>query len=223
MHLRVEQFSNHFTRSTILNDLINATENFNLQTVYYYCDYTDLRTLEPLQIFGNFMKQLFMKGLLSESQENQIAQRYSSTGGDILQPDEIELADLTESAFLSCTAGLRIVLDGIDECSIIVQQLLTRFLKRLSTSAKSKLHIMVTCREEDQLLRTLNTYQRVQISSDTTFSDMESFIYASVRAELEKGTLKVQNRALEQEIVSELVAKAQGMLETLTSSIGDAR
>ena len=104
-----------------------------------------------------------------------------------------------------------IVLDGLDECERESRQDILNFFKRLTTYEKVSVRTLVCCRDEDQLLRSLSSDHRIQLTTTALGSDIESFVRGSVRYRIESGQLTVRDPDLEQEIVRELVSKAHEM------------
>lgn len=104
-----------------------------------------------------------------------------------------------------------IVLDGLDECERQPRHDALSFLNRLSMLGNASIHICVSCRDEDQLLRSLNSYPLIQLTATALESDIKSFIQGSVRGRIESGQLTIRNLDLEHQIVQELVKKSHGM------------
>lgn len=120
------------------------------------------------------------------------------------------MIDLLCSLMPLC-APAHIVLDGLDECEKQPRQDVLNFLKRLSTLENASIHICVSSRDEDRLLRSLHSYPRIQLTAAALESDIKSFVQGSVRSSIESGQLTIQNLDLEHQIVHELVKKSHGM------------
>ena len=104
-----------------------------------------------------------------------------------------------------------IVIDGLDECEKQVRQEVLNILKRISALKNASIRKFVSCRDEDELLRSLQLYPRIQLTAEALGGDIKSFVEGSVRSRIETGQLKIQNPELEHYIVQELVKKAHGM------------
>ena len=123
---------------------------------------------------------------------------------------EQKLTNLLSTAIQSC-AGLYIILDGLDECERDVQQAITITLSRLMTIGHPVIKFLVTCRDEGHLLTRFSNFNRLEISSQASAADIQSYISHAVTTSLLSGDLTLHNPALEEEIISKLVDKAQGM------------
>lgn len=175
--------------------------------MYYYCDYADQRTLQTDRILGTILKQLIPGDQIPEEIEPQILRAYK----DCQRHAGIhELADLVYT-LIQLRPLAYIVLDGLDECERHPRQDILSFLERLSTLTKASVRTFVSCRDEDQLLRSLQPYPRIQLTAAALESDIQSFVKGSVTFRIESGQLTIRNPDLEHQIVRELVNKSHGM------------
>ena len=104
-----------------------------------------------------------------------------------------------------------IIIDGLDECEKQARQEVLNILKRISALSSVSVLTYFSCRDEDELLRSLHQYPRIHLRAEALDCDIKSFVEGSVRSRIESGRLKIQNPKLENHIVQELVQKAQGM------------
>ena len=156
---------------------------------------------------GSLLKQILQQGYTNPKTKNDII--FSCDDG-IDFPTEEELTDILHRA-LQCS-DFFIIIDGLDECERVSRRSLIKFLKHLpQVSNSSVIKVLLTCRDEDPILQSLSQYQRIQVSAATLTSDITSYVKTSVEQRIESGELKISNPALEQEIIAELIAKAQGM------------
>ena len=125
-------------------------------------------------------------------------------------PETYELMELVCS-LMQLRALVYILFDGLDECERQPRQDILNFLKRLSKLPKVSVRTFVSCRDEDQLLRSLQSYPRIQLTAAALGSDIKSFVEGSVRSRIGSGHLTIRNPDLEHQIVRELVKKSQGM------------
>ena len=175
--------------------------------MYYYCDYADQRTLQTDRILGTILKQLLPGDLIPEKIQPQILRVYKD-GQRI--PGIYELIDLI-CALLQLRHLAYIVLDGLDECERQPRQDVLSLLKHLSSLPKASVRTFVSCRDEDQLFRSLCSYPRIHLTAAALESDIQSFVEGSVRSRIETGQLTIRNPDLEHLIVQELTHKSHGM------------
>ena len=193
--------------STIV-DALNFNKNLRgTQVVYYYCDYADQRTLQTDRIIGTLLKQFFISGHIPEEIEAQIPLGCVE-GGQSLSMNE--LMDLVVLA-VKLSSPTFVVLDGLDECEKEPRLQMTGFLNRLSGLCTAVVKTLVLCREEDQLLRSLQRTPCIRITPSALEGDIKSFVTGSVKSRVQSRELRLRNPSLELEIVSELVSKAHGM------------
>ena len=194
-------------RSRVVDDLLANAIAHQVAIVYYYCDYAELRSLQTHRILGTILKQLIPEDEVSSEMEAKILSVYKA-GTRIPEPSE--LVDLVCS-LVQLWPVVYIVLDGLDECEKWPRQDILRFLDRLATLANAVVHIFVSCRDEDQLLRSLKAYSHIQLTSVALETDIKSFVEGSVRARIVSRQLTIRNPELEHQIVRELVQKSHGM------------
>ena len=194
-------------RSLVVDDHLQSSGCQEATTVYHYCDYSEPATLEPMQIYRMILKQLFYKNCMSDSAIETVVDKLKYNPNGL---DEEELANLILSIAQSCR-DLRLFVDGLDECAKPVQQNIITFFRNLTASGHSSVKILVTCRDEGYLLKDLSQYRQVRISPEASIEDIKFYISNTVNLKLSSGALCLGNMALRQEIVSTLVAKAQGM------------
>lgn len=193
--------------STIIDEL-QATSPKS-QVIYYYCDYSDKRTLQIDRIVGTLLKQFFLDGLVPEEIEAHIPHNCVE-GRQILGARE--LIDLMRFVVKSSSTTF-VILDGLDECEKEIRQQMIDMFCHLSKPKDVVLKTLILCRDEDQLLslRALQGIPRIRITPLALESDIKSFVTGSVRARVQSGELRMRNPGLENEIVTELVSKAHGM------------
>lgn len=194
--------------ASIIVDGLRSKETLRRpQVVYYYCDYADQRTLQTDRIFGTLLKQFFVGGHIPEEIEAQIPLGCVE-GGQTLSTNE--LMDLVVLA-VKLSSPTFVILDGLDECEKEPRQQMTGFLNRLSVLGTAVVKTLVLCREEDQLLRSLQGTPCIRITPSALEGDIKSFVTGSVKYRIQHGELRIRNPSLESEMVSELVSKAHGM------------
>lgn len=192
--------------SMIIDDLLSKSDTNNMKVVYYYCDYTDQRTLQTNRILGTMLRQFIKAGRFPDEIEPKILEAYDRAHQ---LPGISEVMEfISQSASLNPTA---FVLDGLDECEKDTRKEMLALIERLMRCTTSAIKIFVSCRDEDETLRSMPVFTRIQVTPISLESDIESFVEGSVRSRIISGELKIRNPGLEQEIVSELASKAHGM------------
>ena len=193
--------------SAVIDDLADSTPPAPVDVVYYYCEYADQRTLQPINIFGTFLKQLYAKHDIPEKIEEQILQAYAH---GTRSPSTKELVNILGQV-LALRSRVMIVLDGLDECEKDVWREVVRAFELLRAAKTTVIQLFITCVEESEVLRVLHHHPRIHASPSVLAGDIESFVAKSVQSRIDSGDLKIHDRGLQREIVDELTSKANGM------------
>lgn len=196
-------------RSLIVDNHLEVPPCPTNNAFYFYCDYANPPSLQPLHMYRALLQQMFFRGLLSETIIKSVVEALRLNVNGL---SEEKLTDLIFNAVQSCE-GLHIFLDGLDECEKGVQQGLTGFLCRLMNIGHPMIRVLITCRDEGHLLTKFESFGRLQITSQVSAADMQSYISHTVTSSLSSGDLTLRNPALKEEIISRLISKAQGMYE----------
>ena len=175
--------------------------------IYYYCDYADQRTLHLGHVLGSLLKQLLIDQQVPEHIETQLLQVY--TGGS-RSPSENSLDDILRSV-VALRPKLYVVFDGLDECENPIWKAVLKSLERLGAEGRCRVKIFITCVEEGSVSHHLASHACIHLSPQATTEDIRSFITSSVRSRIESGDLKIRNPKLEQDIISGLASRANGM------------
>ena len=176
-------------------------------TIYYHCDYADQRTLHLDHILGSLLKQLLINQQVPEHIETQLLQAYA---GGSRSPSENALGDIFYS-IVALHPQLYVVFDGLDECENSIWKTMMKSLERLAAMGNCKVKIFITCVEEGSVSHHLTSHACIQLSPAATIEDIRSFITSSVRSRIDNGDLRIRNPKLEQDIISGLISRANGM------------
>ena len=197
-------------RSHLVDHLIGSAATpaaSAVDIIYYYCDYADQRTLHLNHILGSLLKQLLIHQQVPEHIETQLFQVYA---GGSRSPSENALGDIFNS-IVALRPHLYVVFDGLDECENSTWKAILKSLERLGAIGRCKVKIFITCVEEGSVSHHLASHACIQLSPEATIEDIRSFITSSVRSRIDSGELKIRNRKLEQDIISGLISRANGM------------
>ena len=180
--------------------------------IYYYCDYSDKRTLDPANLFGTLARQVLVK---MEGIPEDLAIAIENAAQDENRLTDTSCAlGLLRRSIEQCEDPINIAIDGIDEMTEQSQKTICSGLKELMNGDLSPIRLFLTGREN--LSRSLDIpstlpFTSISISSSMITSDIRKFVEASTRRKIVEGTLVLQDPGLEELIVSELVSGAKGM------------
>ncbi|KAL8778333.1 MAG: hypothetical protein Q9213_007463 [Squamulea squamosa] len=172
--------------SFIVDALQSAAVSRKFSIIYYYCDYADQRTLETDRILGTILKQFLRNGHIPEAVARMIPQGY---GEDAYTLSTIELIDLICVA-IKQTSLTFIIIDGLDECERTSRKEISILLDRLQKIDTPIVKILISFRQEDQMLRTSQELPTIYMTSSTLEDDIRLFVSASVRSRLTSGRTK---------------------------------
>ncbi|KAE9368038.1 hypothetical protein N431DRAFT_494895 [Stipitochalara longipes BDJ] len=180
--------------------------------VFYYCDYSDKRTLEPSNVFATMARQALEQiDNLPETLASVIEQ--VEHDGEKLTSPAKALTILQKSIEL-VPGPIFLILDGLDEATESSQFFICNSLKQLIEKSGLSIKLLVTGRDELGSLLMLDPsipFSRVPVSSTAICLDIENYVRASTRRRISDGLLVISDPNLEQLIVDELVKGAKGM------------
>lgn len=189
-------------------DALLAGPAHEMRTViYFYCDYSDQKTVEFPGILGNFIKQL----LLQIDMPNDIQSKLESTYQFGLRyPDADELLEIL-LLVLKHFEQVFIVLDGVNGCGRNSRVDIAAGIELIMESSPVTIKLFIASRAVEDLGQAFGKYISLPISVGNTASDIVSFANGTVQAKIASGELVVQTQTLVEEIVDALVKGAQGM------------
>ena len=193
--------------SAIIDRLESRNDVRNSKIVYYYCDYSDQRTLQIDSIIGTLLKQCFVGGLVPEYIDVRIPLDHIRRGHSV---ELNTLMDMLSLAFRLSPATV-VIIDGLDELEKQCQKEIIASLCSLTAYEAANVKTLILCREEDQLILFLQDIPKLRLTPSALKDDIKSFVTGSVKSRIGSGELRIRNPSLESEIVSELVNKAHGM------------
>ncbi|KAI9857208.1 MAG: hypothetical protein M1813_008570 [Trichoglossum hirsutum] len=192
-----------FTSQDIIDKRITRQET---AIAFYYCDFSDLKSLETQTILGTVIRELLENIVIPYDLEQKIDQLY--------RPGMRTAADGELASILCTVAGyflrVYIFIDGLDECGKDEQAKVLSVVNRLTRARCTSVKIFITSREEAPILTSLREFPRVRVSGDKNSSDIAAFVEDMVKSKVRSGEL-IQHPSLESEIISALIDGAQGM------------
>ena len=193
--------------SSIVDALMASTVSPKPIIAYYYCDYANQKTLQAVTILGTMLKQFFFNGHIPEELEKKFPRGY---GKDAHTLDVGDLSDLLCVAIRRISLAF-IVIDGLDECEKASRKVVLDLLHRLQEIENSTVKSFISCRQEDQILRSFEGVPMVQMTASSLKDDIQLYVADSVSSRVQSGELRVRDPGLAQDVTDELVNKAQGM------------
>lgn len=190
-----------------MDDHVEQPSSSTKNAVYFYCDYANPPTLQPVHIYRALLRQMFFNGVMTDAIVNSVVETLRVNTNGL---GEQKLINFISNAVQSYP-GLYVIVDGLDECERDVQHAVTNTLGRWLAFGYPLIKVLFTCREEGHLLTRLSDFGRLQISYHASAADIKSYIAHAVASSLSSGDLTLHNPSLKEEIISTLVTKAHGM------------
>ncbi|KAI9706911.1 MAG: hypothetical protein M1820_004690 [Bogoriella megaspora] len=178
--------------------------------VYFYCDFSDPRSLELRKIVGALIRQLLEEINMPDDLEQQLAEFCGRHPGVVA--DEALSAILFRAT--TYFSKLWLFIDGLDECRYEVQTAVLSILDDLSRSKRTVMKILVASRDEYAISNAMKKYTHLRIGEENNSSDINYFVENMVKTRIVSGILEIRDISLESEIVTSLTRQAHGMLVT---------
>ena len=176
--------------------------------VYYYCDYSDQKSLNADTLLGTLIRQLLDQlKPLPESLERKLICVYNHESAT-LNIDDLSSLLFSASEYVR---NLFVVIDGLDECGKDVLQQILDVIRSLATCPPSVIKLFISSRDDIRIIESLKKYPVLQATAVDLSNDIELYVKGAVRDRIESGNLIVRNPGLEAVIVAELTSKAHGM------------
>jgi hypothetical protein len=194
----------HFTSQDIIDKDITSQD---VGIAYYYCDFSDPKSLETRIILGTIIRQLLEGITISSDLEQQMDQFY--------RPDTRTAADDELVALLFAVvrhfSKLYVFIDGLDECRKEEQITILSIVNQLAQSTRPAVKTLIASREEAIISTSSRGIPRLRISADRISADIAFFVEETVKANINSGALTIQDPSLESNIISALINGAKGM------------
>ena len=197
-------------RSNLVDTLMEAgctATNPTSVVIYYYCDYADQRSLHLDCILGSLLKQLYLNRQIPEIIESQLLQLCAARSRSA---PETALVNIFCSS-VAILSDMYLIFDGLDECDNAVWRTMLKVFNQLAVVRLTNVKVFVTCVEEGSVVHGLKGFKQIQLCPSVTSTDIKAFVESSVRLKIEDGELRIRNPSLEQDIIGELVWKANGL------------
>jgi hypothetical protein len=173
---------------------------------FYYCDYKDLNSQKTTNILGSLASQL--------ARQNESSYQLLKSYYEVLHPkhqlqrsmDKDELIRLLQD-ISNTFEDVRIVVDGLDECGNNSGEA----IRALASMAAATVSLSLLSRDEfdiREVLRSLS-YEHIEISAHT--EDLQHYVRSEIEERIKTNRLRVKSSDLKEEIVIQLVSRAQGM------------
>ncbi|EDN96101.1 hypothetical protein SS1G_12307 [Sclerotinia sclerotiorum 1980 UF-70] len=183
---------------------------YGIRLAFFYCDYKDPRTHDPLNILGSLVKQLALADRrgFAELENYWVDHCPNKDIGPSSRISAEQLCHLLQdiSRYFD---NVHLVIDALDECGDSRSNT-ARILAKLNASKDSNVKIILTSRPEPDIEQYLAGFARVPISAHR--NDLELYVHSEMQRREDNDLLFIEDQKLKEELAQRLVNEAQGML-----------
>jgi NACHT domain/Fungal N-terminal domain of STAND proteins len=183
----------------------------NRAVAYFYCDYKDERTQDPVNILGSLATQL---GRQCENCFALLRQHYFTCHPVEKAPLKADLAALSRRIREMALTfdDVSIIVDGLDECGTNTTKVVESLVS-LGSDTNSNTRTLLLSRSEYDIRQLLQEhYSHIEIAANS--EDLRLYVAAEIETRMRKigrGQLRIKNPELKQHIMETLVTRADGM------------
>ena len=174
---------------------------------YYYCDYKDALTQDPVNILGSLAKQI----VLNDNKAYTLLEEFHcqvSKEGDIYRSARVnDLHDLIVK-MTDHLSDVFLVIDGLDECSSN-RSFVVKFPDGLNNSSRNNVRILLASRDEQDVRAVLTDYTKISIAARS--ADIRIYVAAELQRRIDEKQLVLRNPSLKEHIMERLIDKADGI------------
>jgi hypothetical protein len=175
---------------------------------FFYCDYKSLNSQNIVSILGSIASQL--------ARQNEDSFQLLKTYHKALHPQhqlkqspEIEQSIQLIRSMSSTFEDVRIIVDGLDECGHSTLEVLEAFKSLIHEH--ETLSLALLSRDEIEIREELGSPACAYIEIAAHTKDLEHYVRSEIENRINKKKLRVKSVELKEEIVLQLVSRAQGM------------
>lgn len=192
----------------VVEALAQEVGNDSSGIAYFFCEYDEDNTLDPLAIIGTIIQQLLiLQRRIPEPIATAIRDLY---GHGIRKPTTEKLIALLCSVMEQYTY-VYVVIDAVDEAGPDTQDEILNLVKVLTSVDTTAAKVFFSSRESSSISEALRTWPRVNVSEGRTAKDVDAYIRASITKRLTGLEIMQNIPTLQAEAEHELMAKAKGM------------
>lgn len=196
--------------SVIIEEAWSRVEIGKIAVAYFYCDYKDTNSQDPIKILGSIATQLAQQSVEAFELLQKV---YKNCHPVSRMPRSPEASSLVDAIRQMCGffEDIHLIVDGLDECGDHAREV-TSFLRqtdRLTKSGKD-MKIALLSRSEEVIRQQLEKeFVHVQISARS--EDLRLYVASEMENRIMDGRLDLSSGSMRDEILKALVEGADGM------------
>jgi hypothetical protein len=190
-----------------LDHLLCMSRSGNDHIAFFFCQFDNADSLMARTILGALIRQCLSADALSQTVEAKLIKVFKgvSPGAEDLEEIFLEVARTSKA--------IRIVIDGLDECSRPARMVVLKLLHRLILSSESIVKVFLSSRDSmiGDIATVFDTCQQLTMDCEEARADISLYVNGIIEEKIEAGELEVGSVQLVQDIRNALVQESSGM------------
>jgi Cdc6-like AAA superfamily ATPase len=194
----------------VIEETLKESKKSNA-VAYFYCDYKDISTQDPVWILGSIAAQLARQ---DEKAFMHLEELFNSIHSENGGHGNLEASELVKVVVqqTSTFEDVSIIVDGLDECGARAAEAVSSLL-HLCSDTDSNVRAIFLSRDEYEIRELLSeAFFHVNIAAQS--EDLKLYVAAQIDSRerlVGRGQLRIRSKDLKQHIITKLVDGAQGM------------
>ena len=193
--------------SSVIQEALVASAP-NVAVAFFYCDYKDEETQDPLNVLGSLARQLAMQNEEAFEKLQGLYEKHFFHNKMTSEYEPEELCDLLLDMASTFDSTLLLV-DALDECGDNTSSVLELLASLNTNGSMSDVKRLFLSRDEQNITDWLGSYPHIQIEAAS--SDLKLYVGAEIEKRTRKNLLRLKDLSLKEHIMERLVSGAKGM------------
>ena len=193
--------------SSVIREALVASDP-SVAVAFFYCDYKDAATQDPLNILGSLARQLARQNGDAFEKLQKLYRKHYPDNKMTSEYEPEELRDLIVDMTSTFDSTL-VLVDALDECGNNTS-LVVELLASLNTNGNmSDVRTLFLSRDEQNIRDWIDGYYEISIAA--TSSDLKLYVGAEIEIRTRRNQLRLKDPSLKEHIMERLVSGAEGM------------
>jgi NACHT domain len=173
---------------------------------FFFCQFDNADSLMARTIIGALIRQCISADALSQTVEAKLIELFKSASPDAEDLEELFLDVVRASK------AIKIVIDGLDECSRPARIVVLKLLRRL-LSSQPMVKVFLSSRDNmiGDIATVFDTCIQLTMDCEEALSDIPLYVNSIIEEKIEAGELEVGSVQLVQDIRNTLIQESNGM------------
>lgn len=190
-----------------LDHLLCMPRSGNDHIAFFFCQFDNTDSLIARTILGALIRQCLSADTLSQTIEAKLIEVLKGACPDAEDLEEIFL-DVARTS-----KTIKIVIDGLDECSRPTRMVILKVLHRLISSSQSIVKVFLSSRDSliGDIAAVFDTCQQLAMGCEEARADISLYVKGTIKEKIEANELEVGSVELAQDICDALIQGSNGM------------